>query len=146
MQRLLKNACSALEVAGFPCWIAPRDVVPGTLYADGIVGAINDTTILVLILSAQAADSAHVEKEVERASSKRHPIIVLRTDGAPLTRAFEYFLSESQWIEVGAGNMDAAIGKLVEAVGPNILRRGPGLRIPTRIGLQRFIGDSDAGA
>jgi TolB-like protein/tetratricopeptide (TPR) repeat protein len=111
-----QNACSALEAAGFPCWMAPRDVVPGTLYADGIVRAINESQILVLILSGHAIASAHVGKELERAASKRHPIIVLRTDAAPLTPAFEYFLSESQWIEAGPDGTDAAIAKLVRAV------------------------------
>src|SRR5271154_122051 len=111
-----EKVCSALEAAGFHCWIAPRDVVPGTLYADGIVGAIDESGILVLILSKEAVASAHVGKELERATSKRHPIIALRTDTAPLTRAFEYFLNESQWIDVGAGGTDTAIAKLVEAV------------------------------
>jgi TolB-like protein/tetratricopeptide (TPR) repeat protein len=109
-------ACCALEAAGFPCWMAPRDVVPGTLYADGIVRAINESQILVLILSGHAIASAHVGKELERAASKRHPIIALRTDAAPLTPAFEYFLSESQWIEAGPDGTDAAIAKLVRAV------------------------------
>jgi TolB-like protein/Tfp pilus assembly protein PilF len=56
-----------------------------------------------------------VGKELERAASKRHPIIVMRIDSAPLTPAFEYFLSESQWIET-RDNIDAAIAKLVGAV------------------------------
>jgi TolB-like protein/Tfp pilus assembly protein PilF len=116
-----QRACSALEAAGFLCWIAPRNVLPGTLYADGIVGAINDAPILVLILSDKSVASAHVGKEIERASSKRHPIIVLRTDAAPLTRAFEYFLSESQWIEVSAGGSDSAIEQLVSAVGQHLV-------------------------
>jgi hypothetical protein len=34
-----QKVCSALEAAGFPRWIAPRNVVPGTMYADGIVRA-----------------------------------------------------------------------------------------------------------
>jgi TolB-like protein/tetratricopeptide (TPR) repeat protein len=111
-----QNVCSALEAAGFPCWMAPRDVVPGTLYADGIVRAINESGILVLLLSEHAIASSHVGKELERAASKRHPIIVLRTDAAPLTPAFEYFLSESQWIEVGSDGAGVAIAKLVRAV------------------------------
>jgi TolB-like protein/tetratricopeptide (TPR) repeat protein len=115
-----QKVCSALEAAGFHCWIAPRNVVPGTLYADGIVGAIDESRILVLILSKEAVSSAHVGKELERATSKRHPIIALRIDTAPLTRAFEYFLNESQWIEVGTGGTDAAIAKLVEAVGQHL--------------------------
>jgi TolB-like protein/tetratricopeptide (TPR) repeat protein len=115
-----EKVCSALEAAGFHCWIAPRDVVPGTLYADGIVGAIDESGILVLILSKEAVASAHVGKELERATSKRHPIIALRLDTSPLNRAFEYFLNESQWIEVGAGGTDVAIAKLVEAVGRHL--------------------------
>jgi TolB-like protein/tetratricopeptide (TPR) repeat protein len=111
-----QTVCRALEAAGFPCWIAPRDVVPGTLYADGIVRALNESTILVLVLSEYSTASVHVGKELERASSKRHPIIALRTDTAPLTPAFEYFLSESQWIEAGAGPTEGTIGQLVDAV------------------------------
>src|SRR3984957_9351981 len=117
---LAKKACSALEAAGHRCWIAPRNVIPGTLYAEGIVRALDESTILVLILSEQAIASAHVGKELERAASKRHPIIALRTDTAPLTRAYEYFLNQSQWIEVGAGGTSGAIAQLVEAVGRHL--------------------------
>ena len=105
-----------LERHGLRCWIAPRDVVPGSLYADGIVRAINAATVFALVLSEHAVASSHVGKEVERASSKRRPIIALRTDQAPLTPAFEYFLSESQWIDLGPGKLDAGAAKLVEAV------------------------------
>jgi TolB-like protein/Tfp pilus assembly protein PilF len=115
-----QKVCSALEAAGILCWIAPRDVVPGTLYADGIVHAIDDSSILVLIVSKEALASAHVDRELERAASKRHPVVALRIDTAPLTAAFEYFLNQSQWIEAGAGGADGAIEKLVEAVGRHL--------------------------
>jgi TolB-like protein/Tfp pilus assembly protein PilF len=117
---LAQKACSALEAAGILCWIAPRDVVPGTQYADGIVHAIDDSSILVLIVSKEALASAHVDRELERAASKRHPVVALRIDTAPLTAAFEYFLNQSQWIEAGAGGADGAIEKLVEAVGRHL--------------------------
>jgi TolB-like protein/predicted Zn-dependent protease len=107
---------AALEHAGLPCWIAPRNVVPGSLYADEIVGAIDDARVVVLILSEHAIASAHVGKEIERASSKRRRIIALHTDSAPLTRSFEYFLSESQWIDLAPGDAAAATAKLVKAV------------------------------
>jgi TolB-like protein/Flp pilus assembly protein TadD len=115
-----QKVCSALEAEDLLCWIAPRDVVPGTLYADGIVGAIDESRILVLILSRDAIASAHVGREIERAASKRHPIVALRIDAALLTPAFEYFLNQSQWIEVGAGRLDGAIAKLVAAVGRHL--------------------------
>jgi len=113
-----QKVCSALEASGFLCWIAPRNVVPGTMYADGIVHAIDESSILVLILSEHAIASAHVGREIERAVSKRHPVVALRIDAAPLTAAFEYFLNQSQWIE--GGGSDAAVTQLVGAVGQHL--------------------------
>jgi TolB-like protein len=118
---MAQKVCSALEAGGFLCWIAPRNVVPGTMYADGIVHAIDESSVLVLILSARAIASAHVGREIERAVSKHHPVIALRIDAAPLTAAFEYFLNQSQWIE--GGGSDAAIARLVGAVGQHLAPR-----------------------
>ncbi len=106
-----------LERSGLAGWIAPRDVVPGALYAEEIVRAINECSVVVLLLSAHSAASSHVGRELERASSKNKRIITLRTDATPLPPAFEYFLSESQWIELAVGGIDSACAKLVDAVG-----------------------------
>src|ERR1700685_1288791 len=103
----------SLERRGIACWIAPRDVKAGALYADAIVRAIGDTKALVLVLSGNSVASAHVGKEVERASSKRRLVIALRIDGAPLSPALEYFLGESHWVDARAGGMDAALAKLI---------------------------------
>jgi TolB-like protein/predicted Zn-dependent protease len=112
---------AVLESQGFRCWIAPRNVTPGSQYADGIVRAINGTKVLVLVLSESAITSPHVGKEIERASSKQHPIIALKTDATPLTPALEYFLSESQWVEVGPEGTQAALAKLTDAVRRHLL-------------------------
>ena len=109
--------CRSLESQGISCWIAPRDVRPGAQYADAIVRAINDAKAVVLVLSANAAASSHVAREVERAASKRKPIIPFRLDSAALNPELEYFLSNSQWIEVPKLGMSAALVKLGEAVG-----------------------------
>ncbi len=112
-----KSICEYLESHGVPCWMAPRDVSAGALYADAIVRAINEAQALVVVLSQSAVASSHVGKEVERASSKKKKIIAFRVDPAPLTPALEYFLSESQWIDVPALGMPAALVKLKEAAG-----------------------------
>ena len=124
-----------LESQGLKCWIAPRDVKPGAEYADAIVRAINDAKAIVLVMSGGAVASTHVGREVERAASKRKPIIAFRTDEAPLSAALEYFLSQSQWIDVPALGMKAALAKLAEAVGQGpvsaqaipVARRGGGM-------------------
>jgi TolB-like protein len=112
-----KVIVESLERGGLRCWIAPRDVRPGAQYADAIVGAINDAKALVLVLSSNAVESSHVSREVERAASKHKPIIGFRIDAAPLSRSLEYFLGESQWINVPALGMPAAVAKLEAAVG-----------------------------
>jgi TolB-like protein len=106
----------ALERHGITCWIAPRDVKPGAIYADAIVRAISGAKALVLVLSEHAIASSHVSREIERSASKKHPIFALHIDGAPLIPAFEYFLSESQWVEAQSGKMEAAYARLIEAI------------------------------
>jgi TolB-like protein len=113
---IAEAACEALEKAGVRCWIAPRDVTPGAFYANEIVHAIDAAKAIVLILSQSAANSAHVLREVERAASKRHAVISLRIDKAPLPAGLEYFLNTSQWLDASAGDTVRALPKLVSAV------------------------------
>jgi TolB-like protein/cytochrome c-type biogenesis protein CcmH/NrfG len=110
------SVCQFLENHGVSCWMAPRDVRPGAGYAHAIVRAINEAQALVLVLSASAMASPHVGREVERAASKRKQIIALRIDASALSPELEYFLSNSQWIDVPALGMPLALVKLRDAV------------------------------
>jgi TIR domain len=96
---LANTVCAALETAGLPCWIAPRDVRPGEAYAAAIVEAINACRLLLLVLTRNAIDSRHVLREVERASSKNRSVLSIRLDATPLPPELEYFLSANQWLE-----------------------------------------------
>jgi hypothetical protein len=107
---------ATLESRGVACWIAPRDVKAGALYAEAIVRAISGAKAMILVLSASSVASTHVSKEVERASSKRRPVIAMRIDDAPLSPALEYFLSESHWIDARTGGLGAAIAKVAAAI------------------------------
>jgi hypothetical protein len=71
------TVCGELESRGIRCWIAPRDVAPGALYADAIVRAINESKVLLIVLSQSSVASSHVGREVERAASKHKQIIAL---------------------------------------------------------------------
>jgi TolB-like protein len=132
---IANSIVESLESQGLKCWIAPRDVKPGAQYADAIVRAINDARALVLVMSASAVASAHVCREIERAASKRKQIIAFKIDAAPLSATLEYFLSQSQWIDVPALGMKAALAKLAEALGQGsvstqavpVTRRGAGM-------------------
>jgi TolB-like protein/regulator of sirC expression with transglutaminase-like and TPR domain len=111
-----ESVCKALESAGVACWIAPRNVTPGAFYAESIVHAIDSTKVIVLVLSQNAADSQHVLSEVERARSRRHPVVSFRIDTAPLPAALEYFLNSSQWLDASGMGATRALPRLVDAV------------------------------
>jgi hypothetical protein len=113
---IAKSIVEKLEQSGIKCWISRRDVSPGSQYADEIVQAINKASALILVLSEHAIASPHVGREIERAASKRRRIITLRTDSTSLTRSFEYFLNESQWVDVAAVGMPAALTRLTQSV------------------------------
>ena len=113
--------CLALERQGLKCWIAPRDVMPGRFYADEIVGAIDAAKVVVLVLSKHATASPHVVREIERATSKRHPVLSLRIDRAAMPPALEYFLNTSHWLDASGTGIDAALPKLVDSVARLIL-------------------------
>jgi TolB-like protein len=110
------SVVEGLESQGIRCWIAPRDVTPGELYAGVIVRAIDAAKVTVLILSQHSAASPHVVREVERAASKRHPVISLRIDRAALPADLEYFLNTSQWLDAGEGDVGRVFPRLMEAV------------------------------
>jgi TolB-like protein len=108
--------CSALEVAGFRCWIAPRDVRAGEPYAAAIVEAINACRIVVLVLTKSAIESPHVLREVERASSKKRPILSIRLDAANLPPELEYFLSANHWLDASSATIESVLPALIESV------------------------------
>ncbi len=110
-----ERLCRDLEAGGITVWMAPRDVPAGANYADAIVRALNGCRTLVVVLSAHSVGSAHVGKEIERASSKRRPILAVRLDDVALTPALEYFLSESQWIDARSG-LPTALPKLTDGI------------------------------
>jgi TolB-like protein len=135
-----KRLCATLEAAGFPAWISPRDVEAGALYADAIVRAINEAKAVVLVLSASAIRSDHVAREVERAASKHKPIIAFRIDSAALNPGLEYFLSNSQWIDVPAIGMPAALAKLAQAAGHGSGQTVAAVRVASEKPLERMGG------
>ena len=54
----------AIESAGLPCWIAPRDIVAGRSWDEAIVDGLDRSSVFVLVFSRFAAASVQVAKEL----------------------------------------------------------------------------------
>ena len=92
------EVCDLLEQQSCTCFLAPRNIRSGYEYAEEIINGIDSSDILLLLLSQASNVSPHVLREVERAVSKKLPIIVYRLEEVELTKSMEYFLMTNQWI------------------------------------------------
>jgi TPR repeat protein len=88
-----------LERDGLRCWCAPRDILPGASWASSIVQAINDCKAMVIVFSANANQSDHIRREVERAVNHGIPIVPVRIENVLPQGDLEYFLSSSHWMD-----------------------------------------------
>ena len=56
-KRAADAACALLEARGIKCWIAPRDIRPGSDWGESIITAIEQTRVMLLLLSKKANSS-----------------------------------------------------------------------------------------
>ena len=113
--------CAVLEKGGTRCWIAPRDVRPGTPYGEAIIEAIHGANVMVLVFSSHANASGHIPKEVERAVSKGLTIIPFRIQDVMPGRSLDYFIGSVHWLDAMTPPLEAHLEKLartVEAIVP----------------------------
>lgn len=105
-----------LENKGVRCWFAPRDMTPGTSWGDAIIGAIEASKIMVVILSANSNQSRQVVREVERAVANGVIIIPFRIEKIDPTGAMAYFLSTEHWLDAITPPLEEHIEKLGNTV------------------------------
>jgi predicted ATPase len=97
-----------LEAAGETCWVAPRDIQAGQNYAQAILDGLDAAKAIVLLCSAQANGSPHVQREMERAASAGKPIIPVKLDRFDPSGPLRYFVGASHWLDatVDAGRWE----------------------------------------
>ena len=108
--------CSKLENSSIRCWIAPRDIIPGVEFGEAIINGISDSKILLLVFSAKANDSPQVRREVERAVSKGKIIVPYRIEDILPTKAMEYALSNTHWLDAMTPPLEAHIKALSDTI------------------------------
>ena len=108
--------CAALENRGIRCWIAPRDILPGLDWGAAIIGAINETRLMVLVFSSNANKSHQIRREVERAVSKGLTVIPLRIEDVPPGKTLEYFISTPHWLDAITPPIERHLDHIAETV------------------------------
>ncbi len=127
--------CAALENKKVRCWIAPRDVLAGVPYAEAIIDAINQGSILVLVFSENSNRSPQVMREIERAVHKGIPILPFRIEEVVPSKAMEYYLSAPHWLDALTPPLERHLEKLADTVQILLLEydRAPGMDSSTSV-------------
>ncbi len=119
-----------LERAGIRCWMAPRDIKPGAIWAESIMEAIQHSRALVVVFSASANRSSNVINEVDAAVRKGAIIIPLRIEDVMPEGAMEYHLRTRHWLDALTPDLEAHTSRLAEQVGALLASSSPPLPEP----------------
>ena len=111
-----KATCAALEAAKIRCWMAPRDIVPGSPWGASIVRAIEQCRIMVLIFSQSANGSSQVHREVDQAFGRGKAVLPLRIEQVEPGDELAYYLDTVHWLDAMTAPMEKNLQKLVAAV------------------------------
>jgi hypothetical protein len=100
--------CAVLEKRRIRCWIAPRDITPGTEWGAAIISGLDASKMMVLVFSSNANESAQVRREVERAISKGLIVLPFRIENINPAGAMEYALGNTHWLDGFTKPVDAS--------------------------------------
>ena len=113
---LANDLCQYLETQGISCWIAPRDVVPGSDFPGSIIDAIDASTVMVLIFSKSSNSSPHVMRELTRAVTRNMLIIPFRIEEILPTKNMDYLINIAQWFNAMPPPPQQHFGALTETI------------------------------
>jgi hypothetical protein len=122
-----------LEAANVRCWIAPRNILPGSQYGESIVEGIESSELMILVFSQHANTSPQITREVERAVHHGMRIIPFRIENVAPSKNLEYFISSPHWLDAFSGSFDSHLSYLRKTV-LHLLGRGKPDETPTRSG------------
>lgn len=109
------SICEGLEREGLRCWIAPRDMLRGADWSATLLDAILRSRVLVLLLSTAANESTFVHRELERAVSKKKPVLAVRLEEVQPDEKLEFFIASTQWFDAFPPPLDKHLPELVGA-------------------------------
>jgi len=116
-KQIADAVAARLEQDGIRCWVAPRDITPGTSWGDAIVDAIGGSRVMVLVLSESSNRSRQVIREVQRAVADDVIILPFRIENIDPTGAMAYFLGTEHWLDALTSPIEKHIDRLRQTVG-----------------------------
>jgi Tfp pilus assembly protein PilF len=115
--RTVANAvCGTLEAHGIRCWIAPRDILPGSEWGAAIIDALEEAKAMVLVFSSGSNESDQVKREVERAVHQGIAVVPFRIEDVLPNKTLEYFISTQHWLDALTPPLEDHLAHLAETI------------------------------
>src|SRR5258707_2563883 len=108
--------CQRFEADGIKCWIAPRDIKPGSDWTKAITEGIDACQIFVLVFSKHANESDHVYREVAKALSSRLAVVPFKIEAVSPNPSLGYYLNTVQWLDATDPPLERHVAALAEQV------------------------------
>jgi len=124
-QQIAHDLCSYLEADGIFCWIAPRDVLPGSDFPGSIIDAIDESRVVVLVFSRSSNSSPHVIRELTRAVNRNLMILPFRVEDILPTKNMDYLINIPHWFDAFPPPAQQYFGTLKETIKTHLASPGP---------------------
>lgn len=117
------GVCHGLEARGIRCWMAPRDVIPGSDWQTSLLDAISDARVVVLLFTENANSSEHIKREITAAFEGGAVVIPFRMENVTPKGALRYHLTGVHWLDAFAGEITPHVEQLAETI-KRVLQQG----------------------
>jgi TolB-like protein/Tfp pilus assembly protein PilF len=113
---IAETICRRFEADGIKCWIAPRDIEPGSDWTKAIMQGIESCQVFILIFSKQGNESDHVYREVAKAFSARLAVVPFRIEAVSPNPSLGYYLNTVQWLDATDPPLERHVATLANQV------------------------------
>lgn len=98
-QKVVEALSHYLEERGVRCFVAYRDIPPGTVWAGAITKAIENCRLMVVVFSKDFNISVQVDREIELCAEEKKPILTYRIQNEAFIGVKKYYLKNLNWID-----------------------------------------------
>jgi hypothetical protein len=114
-----------LRAAGVAIWIDQGGIDGATMWGEEIVNALEGAKVLLLAITASAARSHNVAKEVVLVSERKGHILPVHLEQTTIPAALRYPLAGIQAIEYYSGDPDEQLKTILRALERAGVKVGP---------------------
>lgn len=111
---IAQEIATAIEASGIKCWIAKRDILPGSQWGEEITHAIKKSSLLLVILSSNSASSNMVGHEVEVAYKQNIKIVPVLVEKIRMSYSLSHILDRIVSFDASELPLNQYLPKLVE--------------------------------